>query len=133
MGHHYRQKRQLSDADWEELEQESEGVADIGVNDPLAVEQLNQADAQDTSGRPLSVFEQNGTSPNATVDPSLGLLHRYTFTSPNLIFATLVTLLALIPAVMFSINALTSIELFKGLESGKMIGGQLGADSKKDS
>lgn len=83
---------------------------------------------------PVSIFEQDGNSGNntATVDPKLGLLYRYSFTSPGLIFASLVTFLLLIPTVLFAINAITSIELLKGLENGKMVGGQLG-EAKKDS
>jgi hypothetical protein len=82
--------------------------------------------------KPLSVFEQDGNSNNnATVDPHGSLFQRYSFTSPALLFATIITVLVLIPTVLFAINALTSIESLQGLDSGKMVGGQL-ADTKKD-
>jgi len=89
----------------------------------------------DGGAKPSSVFSEGYSASqatgNSTVDPSKGLLFRYSFTSPALVFASLITLLVLIPAILLSINALTSIELVKGLE-GKMQGGAAGAESKKD-
>lgn len=130
LGQHYRQKRQISDEQWEELigedeEAETEESSKIGVDQPVQLDT--------PSATPLSVFEQDGSSgnSNATVDPNLGLLYRYSFTSPSLIFASLVSFLVLIPTILFAINAITSIELLKGLENGKMVGGQLG-EAKKD-
>lgn len=132
LGLHYRQKRQISDAEWEQLVEEADvpETSDLGVDD--AADVLDVASSSPLA-RPLSVFEQDGNSgnKNATVDPHLGLLYRYSFTTPPLIFASLITLLLLIPTILFAINAITSIELLKGLETGKMLGGQLG-EAKKD-
>lgn len=127
LGLHYRQKRQISDVEWEQLIEEAndQETSDLGVDDPAALDGPSS-----TPSRPLSVFEQDG-SRNATVDPNLGLLYKYSFTTPPLIFAALITLLLLIPTILFAINAISSIELLKGLETGKMLGGQLG-ESKKD-
>lgn len=122
LGGHYRQKRQISKEQWSDLEVSS---SDIGVDDPTS---LGEAAAA-----PKSIFAQDNLgsqASNSTVDANSGLLHRYSFTSPPLIFATLVMLIILIPAVLLSINALTSIERLQGLET-KMQGGQL-AEGKKD-
>lgn len=130
LGLHYRQKRQISDAEWEQLIEEvkDEEDSDLSVDDPTVIDGPSSIPS-----RPLSVFEQDGNngSNNATVDPNLGLLYKYSFTTPPLIFASLITLLLLIPTILFAINAISSIELLKGLETGKMLGGQLG-ESKKD-
>lgn len=129
LGLHYRQKRQITDKEWEQLIEEvnDEESSEIGVDDSAILDGPSSAPS-----KPFSVFEQDSNgSNNATVDPSLGLLYRYSFTTPPLIFTALVTLLLLIPTILYAISAITSIELLKGLENGKMIGGQLG-EAKKD-
>jgi len=129
IGAHYRRKRQISDEAWSMMENEGVQVDetyDSGADTDFSL---------DGGARPTSVFAEGYTpaqaSDNSTVDPSAGLLFRYSFTSPALVFASLIVLLVLIPAILFSINALTSIELVKGLE-GKMQGGAAGAEGKKD-
>lgn len=122
LGGHYRQKRQISKEQWSELESP---LSDIGIDEPADL----SGDAP-TLGKSVFAQDNLGSQANNTVDPNSGLLHRYTFTSPALIFGTLVMLVVLIPAVLLSVNALTSIERLQGLET-KMQGGQTG-ESKKD-
>lgn len=135
LGQHFRRKRQITDAEWTQIEGNSELDDSFLASDDADIE-THRIDGG--RSRP-SVFldddyastAKNGNSSNSTVDPNAGLFYRYAFTSPALIMASLITLIVLVPAVMLSLNALTSIELVKGLE-GKMVGGQAGAESKKD-
>ena len=151
LGAHYRRKRQISDSEWEAIESASTQENDIGVTLPgqagssVTAEGV-ELDSAASDRKPVSVFAPstnaninvkpgngngNGNGNGTTVDPHAGLLFRYSFTSPYLIFGTLVVLLVLLPALLIAIKAITSIELARGLEQGKMIGGQLG-ESKKD-
>ncbi|GAA6060901.1 hypothetical protein JCM10212_003935 [Sporobolomyces blumeae] len=72
--------------------------------------------------------EKNGTSIFAPKEGS-GLLHRYVFFTPALVFSLLVSLLVLIPTVLIAVSALTSIETPHGLET-KMTG-SVGIDPSK--
>jgi len=126
LGVHYRQKRQISEAEWEEILNEDNASEDDGSD--IGV---------DTPTRPSSIFDddsyvqqQQPTATASPVDPNLGLFYRYSFTSAPLILGTLVMLLILIPVVLMAVNALTSIDVMRGLEH-KMQGGQLG-ETKKD-
>lgn len=138
LGQHYRSKRQISMTEWSALEGGNE------VDDSTAGVEGSKDDYRlDGSGaRPASVFtgegyeddyaQDNKAGNNSTVDPNAGLLFRYSFTSPALVIGSLIVLFILVPALMLSLNALTSIEVVKGLE-GKMVGGQgSGGESKKD-
>ncbi|GAA5927998.1 Ac45/VOA1 transmembrane domain-containing protein [Sporobolomyces koalae] len=58
-----------------------------------------------------------------------GLLHRYVFFTPALVFSLLVTLMVLVPTVLIAVKALTSIETVHGLET-KMTG-SVGIDPSK--
>ena len=152
LGAHYRRKRQISDSEWEAIESASTQENDIGVTLPGEASSSSETaegvalDSAASDRKPVSVFAPstnaninvkpgngngNGNGNGTTVDPHAGLLFRYSFTSPYLIFGTLVVLLVLLPALLIAIKAITSIELARGLEQGKMIGGQLG-ESKKD-
>ncbi|KAL7005922.1 inosine-5'-monophosphate dehydrogenase [Cystobasidiomycetes sp. EMM_F5] len=119
LGKHYRQKRQISDEEWD-------AIASMPVDEESGVAQTSQG----SSSSPFAPGYSASKNKSATVDPNAGLLYRYTFTSPALIFSALIVLLVLIPAGLMAINALTSIELLRGLEN-KMQGGQTG-ESKKD-
>jgi hypothetical protein len=127
LGVHYRQKRQISEAEWEEILNEDNASEDDGSD--IGV---------DTPSRPSSIFDDDSyvqqqptvTATASPVDPNLGLFYRYSFTSAPLILGTLVMLLILIPVVLMAVNALTSIDVMRGLEH-KMQGGQLG-ETKKD-
>lgn len=70
----------------------------------------------------------NGTSIFEPKEKS-GLLHRYVFFTPALVFALLVSLMVLIPTVLIAVQALTSIETPHGLET-KMTG-TVGIDPSK--
>ena len=150
LGAHYRRKRQISDSEWEAIESASTQENDIGVTLPGQAGSGNgdetaegvELDSAASDRKPVSVFAPstnaninakpgNGNDNGTTVDPNAGLLVRYSFTSPYLIFGTLVVLLVLLPALLIAVKAITSIELARGLEQGKMVGGQLG-ESKKD-
>ncbi|GAA5968317.1 hypothetical protein JCM3765_000388 [Sporobolomyces pararoseus] len=72
--------------------------------------------------------EKNGTSIFEPEEKS-GLLHRYVFFTPALVFALLVSLMVLIPTVLIAVQALTSIETPHGLET-KMTG-TVGIDPSK--
>ncbi|GAA6008848.1 hypothetical protein JCM11491_003806 [Sporobolomyces phaffii] len=72
--------------------------------------------------------KKNGTS-IFQPDEKSGLLHRYVFFTPALVFSLLVTLMVLIPTVLIAVSALTSIETPHGLET-KMTG-TVGIDPSK--
>ncbi|GAA5918569.1 hypothetical protein JCM1841_003307 [Sporobolomyces salmonicolor] len=77
---------------------------------------------------PFYQQEGNGTSIFTPKEGS-GLLHRYVFFTPALVFAFLVTLLVLIPTVLIGVQALTSIETSYGLET--KMKGSTGIDPSK--
>ncbi|GAA5981950.1 hypothetical protein JCM11641_006809 [Rhodosporidiobolus odoratus] len=70
----------------------------------------------------------NGTSIFQPKEKS-GLLHRYVFFTPALVFSILVTLLVLIPTVLLGAQALTNIETVEGLET--KMAGTVGLDASK--
>ncbi|SGY79447.1 BQ5605_C008g05134 [Microbotryum silenes-dioicae] len=71
---------------------------------------------------PTSIFE---------VKPNSGLLHRYVFFTPALIFCILISFLILIPLLVFTSQALTTVQTVHGLEH-KMTG-SVGTDGSKGS
>ncbi|KDE09075.1 hypothetical protein MVLG_00793 [Microbotryum lychnidis-dioicae p1A1 Lamole] len=71
---------------------------------------------------PTSIFE---------VKPNSGLLHRYVFFTPALILCILISFLILIPLLVFTSQALTTVQTVHGLEH-KMTG-SVGTDGSKGS
>ncbi|SCZ98746.1 BZ3500_MvSof-1268-A1-R1_Chr7-1g09259 [Microbotryum saponariae] len=71
---------------------------------------------------PTSIFE---------VKPNSGLLHRYVFFTPALILCILISFLILIPLLVFTSQALTTVQTVYGLEH-KMTG-SVGTDGSKGS
>lgn len=130
---HYREKRQLppgmpSGMNWGDILDKEFGQLDGFIHDHLGgAQEMNEEQLKNSVFAPGYSLGQNGS----TIEGG-SLLDRYTFTSPYLIVGTLLLLLVVLPAVLMSINALTSIELVKGLEQGKMQGGQSSGESKKD-
>ena len=117
---HYRRKRQISDEDWT--------ASDNQYTSASHAEKKPSGQAQHAS---VFLDEYTGAQQgNNTLNSEAGLLFHYSFTSPALILGSLVMLLVLIPAALLAVNAITSIELLKGLE-GKMQGGQVG-EGRKD-
>jgi len=68
------------------------------------------------------------TGPAPFVAPKQGILDTYVFVSPVLIISTLIIFLIFIPVALLPITALMSVQLPKGLETGKSFGG--GSDRK---
>ncbi|GAA5893390.1 Ac45/VOA1 transmembrane domain-containing protein [Sporobolomyces salmoneus] len=122
----------------------SSSSSDIGVSEIITPEELiseeeEKAQQDEWDGEMLEVSpysdyssfqkdKKNGTSIFEPKEKS-GLLHRYVFFTPALVFALLVTLMVLIPTVLIAVQALTSIETPHGLES-KMTG-TVGIDPSK--
>ncbi|GAA6018478.1 hypothetical protein JCM10207_000906 [Rhodosporidiobolus poonsookiae] len=79
-----------------------------------------QQQGNDTAGNGTSIFEPK---------EGAGLLHRYVFFSPALIFALLVSFLVLIPTLLVGTQALLSIETLQGLET--KMAGSVGIDPSK--
>ncbi|GAA6031022.1 hypothetical protein JCM8097_003965 [Rhodosporidiobolus ruineniae] len=75
--------------------------------------------------------QQDGGNGTSIFQPKAGagLLHRYVFFTPALIFSFLVTLLVLVPALLIAVQALTAVETVQGLET-KMVG-SVGLDPSK--
>ena len=130
---HYREKRQLppgmpSGMNWGDILDKEFGQLDGFIHDHLGgAQEMDEEQLKNSVFAPGYSLGQNGSMIEGG-----SLLDRYTFTSPYLIVGTLLLLLVVLPAVLMAINALTSIELVKGLEQGKMQGGQSTGESKKD-
>ncbi|BGP14865.1 hypothetical protein JCM10213_003779 [Rhodosporidiobolus nylandii] len=106
-----------------ELETEEYAVEDPYTSDAWDGESLlDVSPYQDEDGG------NNGTSIFQPKEKS-GLLHRYVFFTPALIFALLVSLLVLIPTLLIGVQALTSIETVHGLET--KMAGTVGLDAAK--
>jgi hypothetical protein len=72
----------------------------------LSVTSIDDGDA----GAPQPVLQQDPPAPAPSTRPAGGLLARYQLLTPGLITALLVGLLVLVPALVFAVSALASIQ-----------------------
>ncbi|GAA5888335.1 hypothetical protein JCM5296_003291 [Sporobolomyces johnsonii] len=125
------------------------GVTDIVAEEPVEPSEAEYAAAVDpytqgewdgemldvspgvaVSGEASIFYQQEGNGTSIfTPKEGSGLLHRYVFFTPALVFAFLITLLVLIPTVLIGVQALTSIETSYGLET--KMKGSTGIDPSK--
>ncbi|GAA5906810.1 hypothetical protein JCM6882_006836 [Rhodosporidiobolus microsporus] len=117
-------------------EPEPASADELAQEEALAAEEYDDAYSSDAwgSGSVLEVspLQDEGAGNGTSIfqpKEGAGLLHRYVFFTPALIFTFLVSLLVLIPTLIIGTQALLSIETVHGLET--KMSGTVGLDASK--